>query len=595
MQPDSTSSRVFSKWRGPAEIVEVKSPDSYIVELDGKRMHIHANYLRRFNVRVDQLTCSRTQLLHLFDVQLNCNDCAIIYEDDVDFGDVNFVEPSLFKADQSQRPVPSQLIDRSMLAHLNVDRQQQLFNLLDEYAACFSETPGLCALLMHTIPTTPDFVPKRLRAYRVPENLKAEVNRQIAELLRLGFITESNSPMASPVVAILKRSGSVRVCVNYQYLNRYTLPDQIPLPNISEVVQRIGKARFISSFDTVSGFHQCLVTPEDRWKTAFVCDTSQYEWVRCPFGLKSSGCTFVRTLKKVIDPIKNIAESYVDDIAVYSGDVTKANADENEDWKCHLADLRVFLQKILESGLTLNLKKSQFAKSEVTFVGHIVGSGRRRASNEKVDSIKSLRVPETKRQVKQILGLFSYFREYIKNFAKIAKPLTDLTNKRVCERVPWGPSEQTAFEKLKELLIEATANPLHIIDCSKPFSILVDACDYAIGAILVQPAADNTEQPVAFASCKLTPTQRRWPTIQKEGYGIVWALKKFKHWIFLGQITVVTDHCPLTYLTETAPKNAKLMRWLLAIQEFGDVKFKYKAGTLHSAPDCISRMVYMDD
>ena len=550
LQPDSTASRVFSKWRGPAEIVEIKSPDSYIVELDGKRMHIHANYLRHFNVRVDQLTCNRTQLLHLFDVQLTCNDCAIIYEDDVDFGDVNFVEPSLFEADQGQL-LPSQVIDRSMLAHLKTDRQQQLLNLLDEYAACFSETPGLCTLVMHTIPTTPEFVPKRLRAYRVPENLKAEVDRQIAELLRLGFITESNSPMASPVVAVLKRSsgssGSVRLCVNFQYLNRYTLPDQIPLPNISEVVQKIGKARFISSFDATSGYYQCLVAPEDRWKTSFVCDNSQYLWIRCPFGLKSSGCTFIRMLKKVLDPIKNIAESYVDDIAVYSGDVTKVNNEEKEDWKRHLADLRLFFQKILESGLTLNLKKSQFAKSEVKFVGHVVGSGWRRADSEKVDTIKSLRVPETKRQVKQILGLFSYFREYIQDFAKIAKPLTDLTSKRVPEHFPWGSAEQEAFEKLKELLIEATINPLHVIDCSKPFTILVDACDYAVGGILVQPACDNTEQPVAFASCKLTPTQRRWPTIQKEGYGIVWALKKFKHWIFLGQITVVTDHCPLTY------------------------------------------------
>jgi hypothetical protein len=516
LQPDSTASRVFSKWRGPAEIVEIKSPDSYIVELDGKRMHIHANYLRHFNVRVDQLTCNRTQLLHLFDVQLTCNDCAIIYEDDVDFGDVNFVEPSLFEADQCQL-LPSQVIDRSMLAHLKTDRQQQLLNLLDEYAACFSETPGLCTLVMHTIPTTPEFVPKRLRAYRVPENLKAEVDRQIAELLRLGFITESNSPMASPVVAVLKRSsgssGSVRLCVNFQYLNRYTLPDQIPLPNISEVVQKIGKARFISSFDATSGYYQCLVAPEDRWKTSFVCDNSQYLWIRCPFGLKSSGCTFIRMLKKVLDPIKNIAESYVDDIAVYSGDVTKVNNEENEDWKRHLADLRLFFQKILESGLTLNLKKSQFAKSEIKFVGHVVGSGWRRADSEKVDTIKSLRVPETKRQVKQILGLFSYFREYIQDFAKIAKPLTDLTSKRVPEHFPWGSAEQEAFEKLKELLIEATINPLHVIDCSKPFTILVDACDYAVGGILVQSACDNTEQPVAFASCKLTPTQRRWPTI----------------------------------------------------------------------------------
>jgi hypothetical protein len=169
LQKDSNSSRVFSKWHGTAEIIKIKSPDSYIVELYGKRMHIHANYLRHFNVRVDQLTCNRTRLLHPFDVQLTSNDCAIIYEDDVDFGDVNFVEPSLFNADQCLLLL-SQLIDRNMIAHLKIDRQQQLLNLLDEYAACFSATPGHCMLVTHTIPTTPEFEPKRLRAYRVPEN-----------------------------------------------------------------------------------------------------------------------------------------------------------------------------------------------------------------------------------------------------------------------------------------------------------------------------------------------------------------------------------------------------------------------------------------
>jgi hypothetical protein len=325
--------------------------------------------------------------------------------------------------------------------------------------------------------------------------------------------------MASPVVAVLKRSGSVRVCVNYQYLNKYTLPDQIPLPNISELIQKIGKSRFISSFDTVSGFHQCLVAPADRWKTSFVCDNSQYEWVRCPFGLRSSGCTFIRALKRILEPINEIAESYVDDIAVHSGDVTKSDSNEDEDWKSHLADLRLFLQTILKSGFTLNLKKSQFAKSEVKFIGHIVGSGWRRADTAKIDTIKSLRTPETKKQVRQILGLFGHFREYLKDFASIAKPLTDLTSKRVPDPLPWGTVEQEAFDRLKHLLIQATMNPLHVIDCSKPFTILVDACDYAVGAILVQPVGENNEQPVAFASCKFTDTQRRWPTIQKKDLG----------------------------------------------------------------------------
>ena len=197
--------------------------------------------------------------------------------------------------------LPSQKIDVKSLGHLTVDQQTQLLSLLDGFACCFSESPGLCTAVMHKIPTTPDFVPKRLRPYRIPENLKSEVNAQISELLRLGFITESNSAMASPVVAVLKPQGrGVRVCVNYQYVNKYRLPDQTPLTDISEIIQRVGQANFISLFDAKSGYHQCMIVPEDRWKTAFCCDAEMYEWVRCPFGLRGSGCTFVRAIRNIL-------------------------------------------------------------------------------------------------------------------------------------------------------------------------------------------------------------------------------------------------------------------------------------------------------
>jgi len=265
-------------------------------------------------------------------------------------------------------------------------------------------------------------------------------------------------------------------------------------------------------------------------------------------------------------------------------------------WDKHLSDLRRFLDAIRASGFTLNLSKCTFGQGEIKFVGHVIGSGKRRADPDKVDSIKALRVPETKKQVRQILGLFGHFRDYIENYALHAKPLTDLTGKRVPNRVPWGEREQKSFDTLKSMLIQATVNPIQIIDCSKPFGVVVDACDYAAGGMLVQISDDASEQPVAFASYKFSPTQRNWPVIQKEAYAIIWALNKFKHWVFgAPSVTVFTDHNPLTYLTETAPKSAKLMRWLLALQEFGDVSFCFRSGRINEAADCMSRMVYREE
>jgi hypothetical protein len=479
LMPDSTASKVFSKWKGPAEIIEVKSPYSYLVEYNGARYHVHANKLRKYNVRVDEVVCYSASLHHDFD-DVVCDTCAIVYDKDADFGNLSVVDTPLI-ADRlyNGELLPSQKIDDSCLSHLSSRQRQELLDLLDRYSECFSDTPGLCKLVEHEIPISPDFKPKRLKAYRVPENLKGEVNRQIQQLLELGFIKPSKSPMASPVVCVLKgKEGKdgVRLAINYQYVNRYTTPDVLPLTDISEVIQKVGKARYISTFDAKSGYWQCPVREDQQWLTAFVCDTGLYEWTRCPFGMRSSGCTFIRAVKQIIEPLRDFVESYVDDMAVHSGA-----------WDTHLDHLEKYLSAIKSSGLTLNLKKCSFAKSEIKFVGHIIGSGKRRADHDKVSTVNALKLPETKRQLRQILGFFSFFRDYIPNFSDHAKALTELTAKKIPNRIPWGEAPQESFDRLKELLIKATIEPLEIIDMSKTFSISVDASDYAAGGILTKP------------------------------------------------------------------------------------------------------------
>jgi hypothetical protein len=257
--------------------------------------------------------------------------------------------------------------------------------------------------------------------------------------------------------------------------------------------------------------------------------------------------------------------------------------------------LEKYLQTIREAGLTLNLKKCNFGKGEVKFCGHLIGSGTRRADPDKVASVQFLKVPETKTQVRQILGFFSWFRDYIPNFAAHAKPLSDLTAKRIPSKIPWGETQQKAFDKLKTLLCQAgTEKPLNIVDFSKSFNLFVDASDYAIAGILTQtddPQRDDhgNEKPIAFASRKLTDTQKAWATVEKEAYAALWSLQKYRNWVFGAAITVHSDHNPLTYLTDSAPKSAKLMRWALALQEF-NVTFKYKPGKTNVAADCLSRL-----
>lgn len=197
----------------------------------------------------------------------------------------------------------------------------------------------------------------------------------------------------------------------------------------------------------------------------------------------------------------------------------------------------------------------------------MVGSGSRRADPDKIAAIKNLVTPVTKKQVRQILGFFSYFRENIPNFAALSKPLSDFTTKNVPNKVPWGHKEQTAYNQLKDALCEATEHKLAIIDISKPFNLLVDASDHTVSGALTQTGEDGKEHPIAFTSQKLNKTQRNWATVEKEAYAALYALRKYYKWVFGAKIIVWSDHNPLTYLTESAPKSAKLLRWALALQD----------------------------
>jgi len=505
--------------------------------------------------------------------------CAIIYEQDTDFGNVK-------TADSLEPPVadellPSQKIDPAKLSHLTEQQQKELLAILDEFSGCFSDYPGFCNVVEHEIHVTKDFKPKRLRAYRVPESIKPEVEKQINDMLKLGIIKPSKSEMASPIVCVLKgkdgRDG-VRIAVDYRYVNKYGIGDAYPMPDITELIQKVGQAKVISTFDAKGAYWQIGVRPDHQWLTAFVWDGGLYEFTRTPFGQKGSGNTFVRAVNIILQPIKQFTGSYVDDMSVFS-----------DGWTQHLKHLKEFLHVIRDSGLTLNLKKCNFALSEVKFVGHIIGSGQRRADPEKVSAVKDMKTPETKKQVRQILGFFSYFREYIPNFAELAKPLSDLTCKKIPAKIPWRDVHRKAFEELKQRLCQATTESLQIVDFAKPFSIHVDASDFQVAGVLSQPSSDGSDRPVAFISLKLTPTQRAWATVEKEAFAAIWALNRFRNWIFNKSVTVYTDHNPLTYLTESAPSSAKLTRWALAIQQY-DVTFCYKSGRQNVAADCLSRL-----
>jgi len=219
-------------------------------------------------------------------------------------------------------------------------------------------------------------------------------------------------------------------------------------------------------------------------------------------------------INEILRPVRDYAESFVDDMEVHS-----------DQWEEHLIHLARFLKTIRDARLTLNLKKCRWAQSRVKFCGEILGFGQRFADPEKVKVVHEMKIPQTKTELRRILGFFSYFRERIPNFAEIAKPLTDQTAKRVAAKIPWRSDQQQAFDELKRLLCKSTIEPLHIVDFSKPFDLFVDTSSFAYSAMLTQTNTEGVSVPVAFSNMKLTDTQQRWSTIEREAYAALMAFK----------------------------------------------------------------------
>jgi hypothetical protein len=262
----------------------------------------------------------------------------------------------------------------------------------------------------------------------------------------------------------------------------------------------------------------------------------------------------------------------------------------SESYQIHTrVHLRKYLDAIRKSGLTLNLGKCHWAQREIVYVGHLVGGGKHRPDPAKLLPILELKPPETKKQLRQMLGVLGFYRLYISGFADLSKCLTDLTSKNKPNLLKWSNIEQTAFDELKHRV--CTAPVLSTPRCGEPFVLYTDASIFAVGCCLAQNDESGQEHPIAYGSQKLTNTQSAWSTIEREAYAIIWALAKYQDIIFGCHIMIFSDHNPLTYLTENIPKSAKLTRWTLALQEY-DITLKYNKGKLNVLADGLSRLGY---
>ncbi|CAM5105071.1 unnamed protein product [Natator depressus] len=315
--------------------------------------------------------------------------------------------------------------------------RQQIKELCTSYVPTFSATPGLTERAYHSIDTG-NARPIRAQPYRVSPQAKIAIEREIQDMLQKGVICPSGSAWASPVVLVPKPDREISFCVDYRKLNAVTRPDNYPMPRTDELLEKLGRAQFISTLDLTKGYWQVPLDESAKETSAFTTHVGLYEFNVLPFGLRNAPATFQRLVDGLLAGLEEYAVAYLDDVAIFS-----------DSWAEHLKHLQKVFERIREAGLTVKAKKCQIGLNRVTYLGHQVGQGTINSVQVKVDAIQKWPVPKSKKQVQSFLGLASYYRRFVPQYSQIAAPLTDLTKKKQPNAVQWTEECQRPLTSLK--------------------------------------------------------------------------------------------------------------------------------------------------
>ena len=461
----------------------------------------------------------------------------------------------------------------------SITGDEEIDNVLFTFQDIFyneDKTLPACNVPKCTIETG-NSLPVRQRAYRTPLMKRDVVEKEVEKLLRDGIIRKSSSPYASPIVLVPKKDGSLRFTIDYRKLNAVTIKDSHPLPLIQDIFDQLHGAQYFSTLDLKTAYWQVPMAKSDIKKTAFICHAGLFEFVRMPMGLKNAGAFLQRAMESILHGlVGKICLVFLDDVVIYS------NSREN-----HLKNLKTVLDRFKKHRLTIKPSKCEFLKTEISLLGFIVSKDGIKANPSKVSAIKNMLPPTKVNEVRSFLGGVNYYRNLIKNYATMAKPLFDLTKKNA--KFVWSDICQQSFDNIKSALISEPI--LTYPDMSKPFKLFTDASDYAVGSILVQESSSGEQNVVQYVSHSLDPVQQRWPTIEKECYAIVYSLQKLRPYLWGAEFEIFTDHKPLKALFAQQIANSKIQRWAVQIAEFG-AKINYTKGIDNTRADMLSRAHY---
>ena len=414
-----------------------------------------------------------------------------------------------------------------------------------------------------------------------------EVKAHIQEMLNLGAIRPSNSPWASAIVLVRKKDGQLRLCIDLRMLNNRTVKDAYSLPKIESILDSLLVAKIFSTLDLKAGYWQVEMAEECKAYTTFTCGPlGFYEFDTMPFGATNAPATFQRLMHDCLEDLNmRWCIVYLDDIIIYN--------DTKEE---HLERLEVVFQKLAAAGLKLKPSKYFFFKEEIDYLGHVVSGEGISTNPKKVEAVTKWPTPQTVYDVRSFLGFVGYYRRFIKNFSKIAKPIreviTGLENqsKRTAKKttIEWTEAANSAFEHLKELCVSAPI--LAYPDYQLPFILHTDSSSEGLGAVLYQ-RQDDKLRVIAYASRSVSKTESNYPAHKLEFLALKWAVyEKFHEYLYGSKpFEIYTDNNPLTYILTSAKLDACGQRWVAKLANYS-FTIRYRCGQSNAEADDLSRI-----
>lgn len=542
--------KLLLQWKGPYVVVERKGPMDYIIDINGTRKIFHANMLKQYFPRQ---TTSKVE------------DCtvAVLEEEEPDTSPI--MPPSTERKETWRFVRVNQELTES--------QQIEVSDLLQEFDSVMSDVPGKTTVIEHKISLQQNEI-VRTRPYSIPYSLRSEVNKEILSMEAAGIIERSDSPYQSPMVVVKKPDKSNRICLDFRKLNCLTVFDSEPMPDPEQIFANLAGSKYFTKIDLSKGYWQVPLEKNSKEYTAFATDLGLYQFCVVPFGLVNAPATFNRLMRLIFQGMIGV-HHFLDDILVYSST-----------WDEHLIILRSVLEKLQQAGLTARPSKCHIGMFQLEYLGYIVGEGGMKPQEDKVEKILSAARPTTKKELRSFLGLSGYYRRFIPHYSTVAAPLTNLVKKQQPNKLPWTDEHQRAFDSLKKSI--ATPPVLKLPNLDQEFLLRTDASGTGLGAVLLQEV-EGIKKPIAYASRKLLPRERRYAVVERECLAIIWGIQKFGVYLYGKTFVLEVDHKPLIYLQQSKTLNPRLMRWALLLQPYV-VNIKFIKGSENVGADFLSRL-----